>query len=219
LRILHVRNIHKSYAVNILNDLNFQCKTGEIIGIFGRNGTGKSTLLKILFGKIKPDQGSIHLNDRELTSSSIISEKLIAYLPQDSFLPKNTTVQDIIPFFHPDGEAQDRIFYAKGVGNFASRKIKELAIGQRRYLELLLVGNLDHPFLLLDEPFSMVEPLYKEYIIELITELKARKGVVITDHYYQDVLKVASKYFLLKNGNLVSISSEADLHAEGYLKT
>ncbi|WPY98529.1 ATP-binding cassette domain-containing protein [Christiangramia sp. OXR-203] len=219
MRILQARNIQKSYADNILNDLNFQCKTGEMIGIFGRNGSGKSTLLKILFGKIKPDQGSIYLDERELTSSSIISEKLIGCLPQDSFLPKNSTVQDIIPFFHPDGEAQDRIFYAKGVGNFASRKIKELAIGQRRYLELLLVGNLDHPFLLLDEPFSMVEPLYKECIIEFITNLKARKGIIITDHYYQDVLNVASKNFLLKNGNLVSISSEADLLTEGYLKT
>ncbi|WP_405199923.1 ATP-binding cassette domain-containing protein [Christiangramia sp. LLG6405-1] len=218
MKVLQARNIHKSYEDNILDYLNFQCKTGEIIGIFGRNGTGKSTLLKILFGKVKPDQGSIYLNERELTSSSIISEKLIAYLPQDSFLPKNTKVQDIIPFFHPDGEAQDRIFYAKGVGNFASRKIKELAIGQRRYLELLLLGNLDHPFLLLDEPFSMVEPLYKERIIEFITNLKVRKGIIITDHYYQDVLNVASKNFLLNNGNLVSISSEADLLAEGYLK-
>ena len=74
-------------------------------------------------------------------------------------------------------------------------------------------------FLLLDEPFSMVEPLYKERIIEFITNLKARKSIIITDHYYQDVLNVASKNFLLKNGSLVSISSEADLHAEGYLKT
>lgn len=217
LRVLQTRNIHKSYADNILNNLNLKCKTGEIVGLFGRNGSGKSTFLKILFGKIKPDQGSIHFNERVLTSSSIISEKLIAYLPQDPFLPMHAKVQDIIPFFHPEGEAQDRIFYATGVGNFAARKIKELAIGQRRYLELLLVGNLDHPFMLLDEPFSMVEPLYKERIIEFILNLKDKKGIIITDHYYQDVLKVASKSFLLKNGSLKNISSEEDLRTEGYL--
>lgn len=219
MKVLSVQNIHQSYATRILDNLELQWETGEIIGIFGRNGTGKSTLLKILFGKIKPEQGSIHLDDRELESSTIIAEKLVAYLPQDSFLPKNSKVQDIIPFFHPEGEAQDRIFYAKSVGDFTKKKIKELSLGQRRYLELLLVGNLDHPFLLLDEPFSMVEPLYKEHIMDFLTSLKETKGIIITDHYYQDVLKVAAKSFILKNGRLKRISSEIDLLAEGYLKS
>jgi ABC-type lipopolysaccharide export system ATPase subunit len=93
-----------------------------------------------------------------------------------------------------------------------------LSMGERRYLELLLVAHLPHPFLLLDEPFSMIEPLYKEEIKKFLLSLKAKKGILLTDHYYQDVLNVADRNFVLSNGLLKIVQNREDLKKQGYIR-
>lgn len=80
-------------------------------------------------------------------------------------------VRDIIPVFFEDGEDQDKIFYAPLVGDFEKRKIGELSMGERRYFELLLISNLDHPFLMLDEPFSMIVATRSGYCIHIFLQL------------------------------------------------
>jgi ABC-type lipopolysaccharide export system ATPase subunit len=78
--------------------------------------------------------------------------------------------------------------------------------------------NSKHHFLLLDEPFTMLEPLYRDRIKEIIIEKQTEKGIVISDHYYQDVLQITNNYRLLKNGSLIDITIPTDLITEGYLK-
>ena len=215
---LEALNINKTFkGKTILKDISILCKQGEITGIFGRNGTGKSTLLKIIFGSLKSESGIIKIDDQSYSPQQIIQLQKIAYLPQESFLPKNDKVQDIIPLFHPDGDAQDKIFYAKGVGNFTQRKVKELSLGQLRYLEILLIGHLKHDFILMDEPFSMIEPLYKDHIKNLLQELKAKKGIILTDHYYEDVLELTDHNYLLKDSDIQKVDSLEDLVNNGYL--
>ena len=94
----------------------------EIAGIFGRNGTGKSSLMKIIFGILKHDQGIIEIDKKVYSQKEIIPSQEIGYLPQETFLPKNEKVQNIIPFFFPVGSDQDKVFYSKGVGNFTQQK-------------------------------------------------------------------------------------------------
>lgn len=219
MEILQALHISKSFhGKPILEEVSVSCRQGEIIGIFGRNGTGKSSLLKILFGSLKYDQGTIQIGEKSYAQSKLIPLQKIAYLPQESFLPKNNKVQDIIPLFFPEGDRQDRIFYSKGVGNFAQRKVKELSLGQLRYLEILLIGHLDHKFILLDEPFSMIEPFYKEYIKEFLQQLKPKKGIILTDHYYDDVLDITDRNLLIKDSQILSIASKEDLIKNDYLK-
>jgi len=97
--------------------------------------------------------------------------------------------------------------------------IGNLSMGELRYLELLLLAYLDHPYLMLDEPFSMVEPLYKEQISTLLHQLKSSKGILVTDHYYKDVLSICSRNIVLKDGKAVPVLNEDSLRAEGYLPT
>ncbi len=217
---LKISNLTKSFGnQRILKNLDFNCNTGGVIGLFGRNGSGKSSLLKIIFGTLKADSITIILNDKTYLQKQIIPSKQIAYLPQDSFLPKSLKVRDLIPMFHHEEKYQDAIFYAPQVASFDNRKIGELSAGQLRYLEILLIGNLNHTFLLLDEPFSMIEPLYKEIIKKLILQLKKNKGILITDHYYRDVLEVTTKNFILKNGIIRAVNSREDLVISGYLSS
>ncbi len=203
----------------VLNKVSISLQTGDVIGLFGRNGSGKSTLLKILFGVLKNTGFSLDIDGNRILQKQIIPLKKIGYLPQDSFLPKRITVRNLIPMVFPDGKLQELLFYRKGIAKFEKQRIGELSIGQRKYLELLLLSHMEHPFLLLDEPFSMVEPLYKEEIKGLLEEIKLFKGMIITDHYYHDVFEVSSQNYVLKEGSLTAVFSEEDLKKYNYLRS
>ncbi|MCY2685633.1 ATP-binding cassette domain-containing protein [Salinimicrobium sp. TH3] len=216
---LEVTGVNKSFGKrHILKDISLTCETGEIIGLFGRNGSGKSSLLRGMMGTLKVGSISLNIDGVKMKASDVIPQQKIGILPQDTFLPKEMKVRDVIPLFFPEGEAQDRIFYAPGVAAFEGQKTGKLSAGQLKYLEVLLLSHLPHPFLLLDEPFSMVEPQYIERIKELLLGLRTTKGLVITDHYYRDVLEISNRSFVLKNGNLFEVEHEKDLATFEYLK-
>ena len=220
MRVLEVLKVNKSFRNKcVLNDINFECYVGEIIGLFGRNGSGKSTLLKLIFGTMKADTILIKINSKVIQPKEVIPLKLIAYMPQDSFLPKELKVRDVTSLFFPSGNDQDKIFYAPQVFSFEKIKVGKLSLGQLRYLELLIAGNLKHQFLMLDEPFSMIEPLFKDVIKDLLLSLKETKGIIITDHYYDDVLEVTDRNFIIKDANKIEIKSKADLYEYEYLKS
>lgn len=220
MNLLEITNIKKTYGNKpILNNVNLQCKTGEIIGIFGRNGTGKSTLLKLIFGTLRADSILIKINSKTITQNNIIPSKTIAYLPQDTFLPKDQKVRDVISLFFPNGDDQDKIFYSPQISTFENIKVGNLSLGQLRYFEILIIGKLNHPFLMLDEPFSMIEPIYKDVIKNLLLELKDSKGIILTDHYYNDVLQITNRNFVIKDGKKIEIKDKEDLVKYEYLNS
>lgn len=214
---LNVKSIVHSFGKReILSDVRFICKTGDVVGIFGRNGTGKSTLLKILFGTLHPNKSEYYL-DNQKVSYKIPLNKFIAYHHQEVFLPKNITVRNLISIYLPDGEKQNKLFYNQRINKIETQKVGVLSLGEQRFLQFLLLLNFDHYFLLLDEPFSMVEPLYKDLIKEKIEEYRATKGFIITDHYYLDVLQVSTIKKVIKDGIMKTVINDIDLVDFGYL--
>lgn len=218
--MLEIKEVRKTFGQEeILKKISFSCDIGEIVGVFGRNGSGKSTLLKILHGTVKADSIAMILDGRAINPNDVIPSKYIAYLPQETFLPTSMRVRNLIPLFFPLGDNQDKIFYSKGVSEFENRKVGELSLGQLRYLEILLIGNLEHPYLMLDEPFSMIEPIFKEIIKEFLLGLKEEKGILVTDHYYEDVLQITNTNFIINNGENSWVRDKSDLMEFGYLRT
>ncbi len=215
---LIVNRLSKKFKKRIiLSDISLRIKTGEILGILGRNGCGKSTLLKILFGTLPSDDENILIDNECFNPSRNIEWMHISYLPQDSFLPNDLKVRDVIPIYYEEGDAQNKIFYDPRIAKFERQKIGTLSLGERRYFEILLISRLPHQFLLLDEPFSMVEPLYHDSIKELLIELKKEKGIITTDHYYRNVLEVSDRIMIIKDGKAFEIENENDLIENGYL--
>jgi ABC-type multidrug transport system ATPase subunit len=218
MNLLEIKNLNKTFKNKlILNNAAFEFSTGETNVIFGRNGSGKSTLLKLIYGVIKSDTIEIKINGESIKDNNVILDNRIAYLPQESFLPKNFKVSEVILMYLNNAEKQDKVFYAPRINNIENRKVGQLSLGERRYLEILLLGNLNHQFLMLDEPFSMIEPLFVEIIKNFLNILKETKGVILTDHYYEDAMQIADKIFLLKDGNKIQIGDKNDLIKYGYL--
>ncbi len=214
---LHVKSVVHSFGKRqILSDIQFTCKTGDVIGIFGRNGTGKSTLLKILFGTVKPVSCEIYL-DNKIVAKNTRLNTITAYHHQEVFLPKHLTVKSLIPLYFPEGEKQNKLFYDQRVNKIENQKVGALSIGEQRYLQFLLILHSDQCFLLLDEPFSMLEPLYKDLIKEKIGIYKREKGFIITDHYYKDVLQVANIKKVIRDGVMLAVNQGSDLIDFGYL--
>jgi ABC-type multidrug transport system ATPase subunit len=183
----------------VLGGCYLRCETGDIIGILGRNGCGKSSLLKIIFGTLFTYNKFIRIN-RKVYHQPYKYGNLIAYLPQHDFLPQNISIGKIINIYLPNKTVRAKISDDVRLKNHLKKRISELSGGELRYLEIMLLVNLDTKFILLDEPFSKVEPLYKEVIAELIRKHRSTKGFIITDHDYTNIIAASDRIILISEG-------------------
>ena len=213
---LHVDSVRKIFGNRqVLNDIFLSCKQGEIIGLFGRNGSGKSTLLKIIFGSINSDHKYVSINGTKLNTLSD-NMRFIRYLPQQSFLPGHVTIKQLINAFHPQNIALE-LSNHELVIPWLNCKAKELSGGELRILEVMLIMYSEAPYILLDEPFNGISPINLETIKDIIKLKSADKGIVISDHDYNNVLDVSTRNLLLHDGNTKAVAGIDDLIDAGYL--
>ena len=213
---LHVDSVRKSYGNNlILSDVFLSCKTGEIKGLIGRNGCGKSTLLKIIFGVEKAEFSFVRVNNKIIRNISD-GRNLINYLPQDNFLPNNIKIKRLIRLFLGKKKS-DLLFENAFIKPLLNKTNNVLSGGEKRIVEILLILNSEAVFILLDEPFNGVSPIVREQIISIINSMRNTKGIIITDHDYRNVIKLADKIVFLKDGHLKEIKKHEELIELGYL--
>jgi ABC-type lipopolysaccharide export system ATPase subunit len=214
--LLEVDSIRKEFGTNqVLTDISIRCQTGDIIGLLGRNGSGKSTLLKIIFGTLFTDYKFIRING-SILNKPFTKKNTISYLNQDNFLPKNLTVKQVIKIYSDDVD-QTGFLEDEVLSKVLQTKIRNLSGGESRYLEVKLILNLNALFVLLDEPFNGISPLHTELIKKIITDTSIKKGIILTDHDYRNVLDVANKYYLLFDGGLKHVKTKQDLIEWGYI--
>ncbi|MBJ6117129.1 ATP-binding cassette domain-containing protein [Pontibacter sp. BT310] len=214
---LEVDSILHNYGYRqLLTNIYLSCKTGEIVGLLGRNGCGKTTLLKIIFGTLPTLNKHIRINGN-VYSEPYKSEGLLAYLPQHDFLPANIKLHKIIDLYHKEQDIRETIKQDERIQHHLTKYAGELSKGELRYFELMLLLEKDVKFLLLDEPFSGIAPLYVEYIEELLQAHLGTKGFLITDHDYQSVLRVSDRIILLADGYARPIHGMEELYQWGYI--
>ncbi|MEN9980551.1 MAG: hypothetical protein RL542_338 [Bacteroidota bacterium] len=216
--LLEIDSIQKNFGhQSIVSDVYLKCETGDIIGILGRNGCGKSTLLKIIFGVVSADFKFVRIDGKvQLKAAALFRD--ISYLHQDSCIPKSLSVKKAIQLSIPKEELLD--FYAdEMIHNIRDKKTRHLSGGELRYLEIKLALRNPSKFVLLDEPYSGLSPLMGEKINQLILDNSARKGIIITDHNYQNVTSVATQLTLMKEGKLHYLKDKMELVEKGYLNS
>jgi lipopolysaccharide export system ATP-binding protein len=200
----------------ILSDAYVEANAGDIIGILGRNGAGKSSFYNCLMGLHRESKGSIRIDGAFVFRRMALRH--FAYLPQETFLPFDLTLMKGIrlilgrkgnySLFEEDARAKALL----------SEKGGNLSVGEIRYVECLAVLSLDRPIVLLDEPFSQVEPIYCEKLIAQIQRAASGRVVFVSDHLYQNVQKVSTHLLVLANGTLRSVENdELSLIKYGYV--
>jgi len=212
---LYVDSVTKSFGQNrVLTDIFLSCRPGEIIGLLGRNGSGKSTLMKIIFGSIYADTKFVRVCGK-MVNSPFDSKGLVKYLPQNNFLPENVGVRTILRIYCDDLQGT-KIAADDDIGPILERKVGTLSGGERRLLEVYLTLYAEAKFLLIDEPFDKIAPIYREKIKNLIREQSKGKGVVVTDQNYHEILDLATRVVLLTDGGLKNINDPDELAYWGY---
>ncbi len=199
----------------VLRGVSFEFNSNKVTGILGRNGCGKSCFLKIITGQLKP--ASKHLTyGEQLLENLYKSPGLINYLPQHEFHPKSIRLRKLIELYNiqVDSFLAQYPFFEKNL----RMKFCDLSGGEKRILEVLLVLEADTKFTILDEPFSHVMPIHIQLIKGRIESLKAKKGILVTDHQYQNVMEVSDHLFLLREGVLKKIQDKEDLQFNGYIR-
>lgn len=214
---LRLDSLSVSYGDHrVLSGIHLQISEGDVVGILGRNGSGKTALFRALLGHIKQSTEVVKINGTFIPKSK--RWKQIAYLPQASFLPNDYTVDGTIKLLL--GKKQRDIVESNPrIGQLRRQKIGSLSGGERRLLELLLIASLSRPYILLDEPFSQMEPKHIEVLHHAIQHMSATaKACVITDHNYRSVMEICSRLAVLVNGRLHEIENkEAGLMEFGYI--
>jgi ABC-type multidrug transport system ATPase subunit len=213
--MLKVDSIQLEYSGRkILHDVYLDCRPGCITGLLGRNGSGKSSLLKIIFGTVTPSYKHINADDKVIETGYI--NNTIAYLPQQNYLPKQIPICQLAPML-VDHQAWDEFTALDIYQQFKNQKPSQLSGGELRKLETLMLLYSKASYILLDEPFTHISPVQAEEIKAIIRKRSVYKGFIVTDHQYENILDVSDKVYLLQNGSTKLIKHPEELITYGYL--
>jgi len=199
----------------VLQNVYLKSETGKITGLLGRNGSGKSCLMNIIYGELIPNDKSIRLDGKSLFDQNRNPEDM-RYLPQFRFIPKSLTIKRIFKDFELDFADFTSSF--PDFEQFYHVKISKLSGGERRIVEIYTLLASKTKFCMLDEPFSQVMPTHIDTIKNLIVREKQNKGIIITDHLYKHIVDICDSLYVINNGETYLTKDLKDLEKYEYIR-
>ena len=197
-----------------VREVDLEVNKGEIVGLLGPNGAGKTTTFYMITGMIKPTEGTIHLDGKDITRKAMYQRSRfgIGYLPQDESIFRKLTVEDnlrlVLEMSSFTKEEQknkiDRLLSDLSIEHIRESNGGNLSGGERRRVEIARTLAMDPDFILLDEPFAGVDPIAVEDIQSIVSSLKQKNiGVLITDHNVRETLSITDRSYLLFDGKIL----------------
>ena len=221
--ILKANNLIKSYSgKSVVNGVSLNLKQGEIVGLLGPNGAGKTTSFYMIVGLIKPNSGSIYLDDKEITSFPMYkrAQNGIGYLAQESSVFRKMSVEDnihsVLEMTNLSKKEQikkvESLLDEFGLQAIRKSRGDLLSGGERRRTEIARALATNPSFILLDEPFAGVDPLAVEDIQKIVRDLTKRNiGILITDHNVQETLAITDRTYLMFEGSILKDGKPEEL--------
>jgi len=220
---LRAENLVKRYSKKtVVDKVNIEVKEGEIVGLLGPNGAGKTTTFYMITGFIKPEGGDIYLEEDEITKKPMHKRAQlgIGYLPQEASIFRGLSVKNnliaVLEILTPDPEERKKRF-DELVSEFRlfpllERNANKLSGGERRRVEIARALTSNPKFLLLDEPFTGIDPITREELQEIVLILKKKNiGILITDHNVRETLQITDRAYLMFDGKIILHGKAEDL--------
>lgn len=223
---IHTKDLIKTYrSRTVVNHVSVEVKQGEIVGLLGPNGAGKTTTFYMVVGLIRPDEGTVYLNEEDITRLPMYkrAQMGIGYLPQEASVFRKLSVEDNIKAVLEmtkltRQEQRDKLEAL--LDEFRLHHVRKnngdsLSGGERRRTEIARALAVDPKFILLDEPFAGVDPIAVEDIQTVVARLKYRNiGILITDHNVNETLSICDRAYLLIEGKIFKHGTAEELAAD-----
>ncbi len=220
---LQTSELTKSYrGRKVVDNVSVRVKQGEVVGLLGPNGAGKTTTFYMIVGMITPDSGRVMLDDHDLTQLAMYqrAQKGISYLPQEASVFRKLSVEDnlmaILQTLRLNRrerlDRMDRLIEQLGLEQVRKSKGYVLSGGERRRVEIARSLVISPSFLLLDEPFSGIDPIQVLELQKIIFDLKnSGIGILMTDHNVRETLAVTDRAYIINNGRIFRSGSPESL--------
>ena len=216
MELLQCIDINKSFGnKKILKDINLTIPRGKIIGLLGKNGTGKSTLIKLINDLLTPTSGQILINGKEV---GVESKKIIAYLPERTYLDKSMTVEEVIEFFedfYDNFDSKKARKLLKDLDLDTTLKLNKMSKGMQEKVQLVLVMSRKADLYILDEPLGGVDPATRDYILDtILTNFNEGASVIISTHLIADVERILDEVIFIDKGKIILQSDSDELRTK-----
>lgn len=220
------KNIVKTYRKRrVVDGISLEVKQGEIVGLLGPNGAGKTTSFYMMVGLVKPNEGNVFLDGKDVTSQPMFrrAQMGIGYLAQEASVFRKLSVEDnILAVLEmttlskvEQKEKLESLLNEFGLEDIRENKGDLLSGGERRRTEIARCLATDPKFILLDEPFAGVDPIAVEDIQQIVSKLKERNiGILITDHNVHETLSITDRAYLLFEGKILKSGTAEDLASD-----
>ncbi len=219
-----VKNLVKIYKQRrVVNGVSFHIRKGEIIGLLGPNGAGKTTTFYMIVGLVKPDEGEVLLNNQNIANLPMYKRARlgIGYLPQEmSIFRKLTVEENIRSVLEIQGKEENEIesitnslISELGLEKIRHQKAYTLSGGEKRRTEVARILAIQPDFLLLDEPFTGIDPIAISDIQKIVTYLRETRGlgILITDHNVRETLKITDRAYIIHEGKILVSGTSREL--------
>ncbi|HYA87218.1 MAG TPA: LPS export ABC transporter ATP-binding protein [Nitrospirota bacterium] len=222
---LEAKKLEKSYrGRKIVRGISLQVNQGEVVGLLGPNGAGKTTTFYMVVGLVRPDQGRVLLNERDITKMPMYQRARngIGYLPQEpSVFRRLTVAENLMAILQTmdlttveQKERRDQLLQELGISHLANSKAYTLSGGERRRVEIARALTLSPKFILLDEPFAGIDPLAVQDIQGIISLLRDKMiGILITDHNVRETLAITDRAYIISDGKIIEAGTASEITA------
>ena len=206
----------KNYgSKKVLKNINLTIPRGKIIGLLGKNGMGKSTLIKLMNDLLIASSGQVLINGKKV---GVESKEIISYLPERTYLDKGMTIEKVIKYFerfYNNFDSQKARKLLEDLGLDTSLKLSKMSKGMQEKLQLVLVMSRKAELYILDEPLGGVDPATRDYILDtILTNFAEGATVIISTHLISDIERILDEVIFINNGEIVLQSSTDELRAK-----
>lgn len=203
--IVEFKDVHKSYGnKEILKGVNLNISKNKIIGLLGPNGSGKTTMIKLMNGLLQPDEGNVYVNGLK---PSVETKKIVSYLPEKTYLNDWMKVKDILAFFQDFYEDFDMEKANKMIGNLKidkNEKLKTMSKGTKEKVQLILVMSRNADLYILDEPIGGVDSAARSYILKtILSNYNENSTLLIATHLISEIENICDDVIFISNGEIV----------------